>query len=354
MKEFQAFRSFLIKTTAAFFYLRHQLKLAIKKIIFPVIPKNVENFVIYLFLHSLFLTASTPLARAFRGRWMGVGSVMTLVNKVPITGTLNATIYGDAQFLYRTEEESPGIDTNFGLHAAFGLFWLLVAFVQMVPLRRLSLAMHRNFGLVAILVFCGHMLASLNILIFDEAKHHWINRAELGGLTFISTAYMLLSMKAIWEGRISEHQDYAIRCFLYSIEGAGTIRQVAHMQLFASPYVPSLFSGPGECQSIYSGEATHCVEQYFVRRFFSRLLTFYYICVYTTYKKESNYSQVFIKEKMMEAICTLAFFLVDQSVSGLHPFFYKKHFVMSEPQGFLFKNEPSCLPSFHSRDIMEA
>lgn len=326
MKEFQEFQSFLIKTTAAFFYLRQKLKPAIKKIIFPVLPKNVENFVIYLFWHSLFLTASTPLARVFRGRWMGVASVQTFVNKVPgldnplvrsITGTSNATIYGDAQFLYKTEEESPGIDTNFGLHAAFGLLWLLVAFVQMGPLRRLSLAMHRKFGLVAILVFCGHMLAAINNLIFDEAKHHWINRTGLGSLTFLSTAYMLLSMKAIWEGRISEHQDYAIRCFLYSIEGAGTIRQVAYMQWIASPYVPSLFSGPGECQSIYSGEATHCVEQYFVRGLFVRLLTFYYICVYTTYKKESNYSQVFFKENMMAGICTLAFFLVDHSVSGL-------------------------------------
>jgi len=81
--------------------------------------------------------------------------------------------------------------------------------------------------------------------------------------------------------------------------------------------VPSLFAGPGECQNIFFGEATHCFEQYFVRGLFVRLLTIYYICVYTTYKKESNYSKVFFKENFMECISILAFFLVDHSVSGL-------------------------------------
>ena len=109
------------------------------------------------------------------------------------------------------------------------------------PCADFILVVHRKFGLVAILVFYGHMLASLNNLIFDEAKHHWINQTELGSLTIVSSAYMLLSM-AIWDRRISDHQDCAIRCFLYSIEGAGKIRQVAYIQSLASPFIPSLFS----------------------------------------------------------------------------------------------------------------
>ena len=311
------FQNFLVRIKAAVFHFQQDHKPAIKKIIFPVVPKNVESFVTYLFWHSLFLTASTPLARIVRGRWMGVASLQTLVNQVPFLPKTNATIYGDAEFVYKSEEDSPGIDAHFGLHAGFGILWLLVAFAQMGPLRRLSLVVHRKFGLVAILVFCGHMLASLNNLIFDEAKHHWINRTELGSLTFVSTAYMLLSMKAIWNGRISDHQDYAVRCFLYSIEGAGTIRQVAYIQSLASPFVPSLVSGPGDCQAIHFGEATHCFKQYLVRRIFVRILTFYYICVYTIYKKESNYSEVLVKETLMAGICIMAFFLVDHTVSGL-------------------------------------
>ena len=75
------------------------LKPAIQKIIFPVVPKNVESFVTNLFWHSLFLTASTPLARIVQGRWMGVASLKTLANQVHFLPRTNATIYDDAEFI---------------------------------------------------------------------------------------------------------------------------------------------------------------------------------------------------------------------------------------------------------------
>ena len=39
-----------------------------------IVPKTADGFVTYLFWHSMLLTASTPLYRVFRGRWMGGAS----------------------------------------------------------------------------------------------------------------------------------------------------------------------------------------------------------------------------------------------------------------------------------------
>ena len=46
-----------------------------------------------------------------------------------------------------------------------------------------------------------------------------------GGITVISIVNMVLSIKAARRRDIPAHTDHAMRCFLYSIEGAGTIRQ---------------------------------------------------------------------------------------------------------------------------------
>ena len=50
-------------------------------------------------------------------------------------------------------------------------------------------------------------------------------RVILGGVPVLATFYMTLSIKAARQRDIPAHTEYAMRCFLYSIEGAGTIRQ---------------------------------------------------------------------------------------------------------------------------------
>ena len=101
------FQKFLLRIKAASFHLQQDLKPAINKIIFPIVPKNVESFVTFLFYHFLFMIASTPLARIVCGRWMGVASLQTLVNQFPFLPNTNATIFGDTEFVYKSEEESP-------------------------------------------------------------------------------------------------------------------------------------------------------------------------------------------------------------------------------------------------------
>ena len=292
---------------------------------FPLIlPKSLISFVNFLVCHSMFLTISTPLARIFRGQWMGVASIQTLVNKVPgldnpfirtIVPVSNETIYGDAQFIYSDERSSPGIDRAFGLHAFFGITWILTAHIQMVFTRKQSLSLHQKFGYFAILTFFAHMGAALNNLIFDEAKHHMINRVGLGSLVFLSTTWMLLSIKAAMDRDIPKHKDYIIRCFLYSIEGAGTIRTIAYLQYIFSPFVPEIFAGPAKCQAMFGGQATYCVLPYFIRGIFTRLLTLFYIAIYTSNfssKKDKNLVNVLMKENLISIICLFAYVMVDQ------------------------------------------
>ena len=52
-----------------------------------------------------------------------------------------------------------------------------------------------------------------------------IARLFLGGAPVLSTFYMIMSIKAARQHDILAHTEYAMRCFLYSIEGGGTIRQ---------------------------------------------------------------------------------------------------------------------------------
>ena len=252
---------------------------SIEPYLFPVVPKNLDSFLLYLLLNSLLLTISTPMTRIFRGRWMG----------------------------YADEADSPGIDRAFGLHAFFGLLWVLSCYLQMGPIRNMSVWLHQRFGYLAITAFVCHMLASFNTLIFDEAQHQPLAKVMLGNVVLVSSTYMVLAIKAVKNKDIRGHTDYAVRSFLYSIEGAGTIRTVASIQGLLSPVLPQILIGPAECQNIHLGQATQCIGEYATRLLLTRLLTLYYIGHYTRMKGAANYAKVIILELCVALVCTLAF-----------------------------------------------
>ena len=79
-------------------------------------------------------------------------------------------------YLNRGESENPGFDLSLGAHAFFGLLWLVLGFLQIVPVRKAGLHLHRKFGYLAIAAFFMHMWASIYHLLFDEAQHIMINR----------------------------------------------------------------------------------------------------------------------------------------------------------------------------------
>ena len=198
------------------------------------------------------------------------------------------------------------------MHAAMGIMWIVVAYLQMVPIRNYSLIAHKYFGYFSLLVFVLHMDASINNLVFDEAKHHIVNRIGLGALTFLSSTYMYMSIKAAINHDIQSHTKYAFRAFVYSIEGAGTIRTVAYLQWLFRPYFPEVMTGPMDCQRLFGGQATNCALPYFVRGIFVRLLTLYYIAMFSkSRKKDFKLKEMLIEENIIGGVAMLGFIIFD-------------------------------------------
>merc|ERR1719228_976215 len=88
---------------------------------------------------------------------------------------------------------------------------------------------------------------------------------------------------------IQGHTDAMIRCFLYSIEGAGTIRTMATFQAFFS-------FGPTDCQIDNDGLATKCMYSYVWRLIFTRYLSLAYLGLYNIQRNNKNHKRGFVTE----------------------------------------------------------
>lgn len=227
---------------------------------------------------------------------MGVSSLAWLLNRL---GFPRRDIpFGDSLFLYGN---TAGIDRSFGLHAVCGLLWILVAFAQMVLVRRYKVVWHRKYGYATIFVFFMHMAACLNVLLADEAKHHPLSKTLLMSSAFLSTIHMLRGTRGAISGDVAGHEANSVVAFLYSIEGAGTIRTVQHVQLLFKPVLPSVFCGPGDCQALHNGEAGKCVVSYCVRLILVRVMTYYWIGMYA---RCSSIQRGFVVRVFSESIVT--------------------------------------------------
>lgn len=228
-----------------------------------------------------------------------------------------------------TAPQNPGIDSAFGQHAFYACLWVLLAFLQMVPVRKMSVKLHGYFGYLALGSFAMHVWAAYNNLYFDDGQHVLANRVFLGGVNVLTTFYMILSIKAARERDKSGHADYAMMCFLYSIEGAGTIRQVKNLAAYAFRMLRlwnvepahwptiSLFLGSLYCQRPYQGvTGMNCAAAYFLELFFTRVTTLIYICLYSASKKKDvDYGRVIMHEVKLAMAGNLVFLLVDAVVS---------------------------------------
>jgi hypothetical protein len=263
---------------------------------------STAGFVSFVFWHSLVFTATTPLARLFRGRWMGVSSTQWVLNRLGLGWlTLRSGMaHDDSLFIYNTTKT---VDKAFGLHAFFGLLWLISAYLQMGPIQVRSKALHRKFGYFASFALIGHILASLNNLYMDEAKHQPMAKMMLLSPVFLTITYFARSAVAIKNRDISGHTDNAILGFLYSIEGAGAIREVSQWQLWLKPWLREPFQGPGDCQSLAGGMATHCVTTYCMRMLFVRWFTLWWIGLYGKVKHDMVFTKMYVLE-VMATICT--------------------------------------------------
>merc|ERR1712241_1118632 len=83
---------------------------------------------------------------------------------------------------------------------------------------------------------------------------------------------------------------------------------VAQFQVWFKPFLPSQLAGPGDCQGVYGGQTTHCVESYATRLLLIRCLTMFWIGMYAKVKRDFWFKKLFFLEVVYTSIvvlCTL-------------------------------------------------
>merc|ERR1719437_386479 len=96
------------------------------------------------------------------------------------------------------------------------------------------------------------------------------------------------------------HQDMMIRCFLLSIQGAGPIRSIAHIQHWTGGY------GPIPCQNRRGGLATNCMWEYVFRLLLINLWTTYTSGMYCKMRGSKQVTQAFLANLRNTFVITLS------------------------------------------------
>jgi len=120
---------------------------------------------------------------------------------------------------------------------------MICGYIQLVWTTRSSAKSrkyHKYFGYISLLCYLGHCMAAINIWYVDVEQHSPLNRVLLF-LGMFSTAYSVLEgMKGILIAKlkgarirsqdIMYHRYQMCQSYIYSLNGAGTIRTVAIIQ----------------------------------------------------------------------------------------------------------------------------
>lgn len=287
-------------------------------ILFPWVPRSVEHFVSILFWYSMALTFTTPLFRIFNGRWRGESSLYWLLMGIMPTWLFDHSLkigFIHPGIDYAHEGETPvpgaapvrGIDLGFALHAGCALSWLVCAYIEIVHRNRTWLN-HRKFGYVAAATFSLHVLASLFNVYMDVVQHKPLPRimlvvTSLGSVPYMINAILIAIRKP--HDWVNSHKDMMITCFLLSIQGAGPIRLVTHMQMWID-------CGPAECQNRSGGLATNCMWEYVFRMLFVNLLTRYTAGMYCKMRGSKQLTQAFLVELRFFCIMSVLLFALSR------------------------------------------
>lgn len=260
----------------------------------------------FLFWHSIFMTTSTPLSRLFSKNWHGKMVHMTILNFLGVSQHFRGE---PAQDTYLEYPASPKIDRAFLPHAVCGLLWILAAYLHVCCSHQLrNFISKRMLAYFACLAFVLHMVCSLRTLILDPMQHHVLPWTLLLSNVTVSTAYFLLGTWAASKRHVSAHKDAMIKCFLYSIEGAGTIRTVGSIMHFFG-------AGPTMCQQMNEGLAASCVFPYVQRLIGIRSLTTFYLGIYAQISQDAEtrkaYKTLALKNVAMNISIILFFDVLD-------------------------------------------
>ncbi len=269
----------------------HLPRIPWERILFPVVPKSPASFVNFLFWHSLIMTASMPLARLVHGRWIGVHTIEWIRSLLGLS-TAAASAYPGAYLVY---PQNQALDRGFSYHAFFGLLWLLLASLQMAVLATKHKQSHKVFGYIIQLSFLGHLGAAMSLLFVDTQQHHWLVKFMLMSPVLYSSTYMARGIASIRRGDVAEHIDHMVRCFVYSIEGAGTIRTVSHLFWLGG-------IGPTFYQDQHGATATHCVDEYLLRLIFTRLLSLYWLGCYARMRGNEKLTKSLLRELVITCV----------------------------------------------------
>lgn len=247
----------------------------------------LNSFIVILCVHSLFMTSSTPIARFLDGHWTQTDSFTEILRYFRIIDN------GFKRGGYNTSAHQ---DNNLKLHALFGILWLFLGTVQMVvysPERKNNIwgghkaKIHKWFGKIAALALFFHLGTACSLLFADTLQHTWMNKLALAMdlATPISLAWM--GMESILfrkKKNITKHIDCMVRCFIHSIEGAGTIRTIHILQMVCGDFGPAKFIA--KFTSVSSTEQGQW--EYVLRLFLIRWLSNLYIAIYVYYIRNSH------------------------------------------------------------------
>jgi len=307
-------------------------------VFYPWVPKSIEQYVSILFWHSILLTFTTPLFRLFNDHWRGEHALYYLVKVLMPRRVVEYCLHTGfihAGLDYAREGETPvanappikGIDLAFGLHAGFALVWIICAYIQLVHTdrKRLSqpcplsagsgtlahyiartkrLLSHRVFGYVALTAFLCHILASNFNLFMNVLQHKPLPRIMLIITSVSSLSYMIKAILiAIHKPNdwLNSHTDNMILCFLLSIQGAGTIREIAQLQQW-------LGCGPVLCQNQNGGLATNCMWSYVFRMVLIQFDTLYSVGAYCKLRGDSKLTRDFLWDFLQKIVMFVVMF----------------------------------------------
>ena len=299
-----------------------------------LIRQKTEQFINQLFWHSMLMTLTIPLARLTRGRWSSVSFLYwgVLVFSWLYYWKIDLSVTDDSEeplidesFVYKTENKVKGVDSAFGFHAFSGLLWILTAWVQM-SLLKTSKRWHRIFGMFAIVSFVMHMAGSLNNLYFDYMKHTPLPKWLLAMACMDSIVSMVAAMMHAKRKNFAGHRDAMIRCFIYSIEGAGTIRTVGTLQAF-------LGLGPTDCQVFWNGTASNCLYSYTWRLLLTRYLSLSYLGLYTIHRNEKHFLKNYLLEVLWFSL--LSTFLLNSKRMMMVDMVFQAHPIVTIPAFFI-------------------
>ena len=152
------------------------------------------------------------------------------------------------------------------------------------------------FGYAIQISFVGHMCAALFLWQLDTQEHHWTMMLLLFSALLNASIHMARGLWALRSNDIAGHKDHMFRCFVYSIEGAGTIR--------LSGFLLTLIDAdPTVCQAAQAGiTGTACVVAYAARLIGTRLLTLYWIGCYVRIKGAREEKKRHLKQTAISAI----------------------------------------------------